>query len=268
MISLDDLNCLKGRTALVTGGSAGLGRVCAQALASAGARVLIASRKAQACEAAAAELSAFGECEGFAGDVGTKEGVAALAREVGRRTGRLDILVNNAGATWGAPFEAFDWAAWDRVLSVNLIGLFTLTRDLVPLLEAAGTDDMPARVVNMGSTVGTVPIGQQAYSYAASKAAVHHLTRVLSNEFAARHITFNAIAPGLFETRMTAFAAADEARKTRAMDAVPMKRFGRPAELAATLLYLCGRGGSYTTGAVIPLDGGMSADAIKSMWEN
>lgn len=267
MTLIEALFSLKGKTALVTGGSAGIGRTCAEALLAAGARVLIVSRKVDDCVAAAKVLSEFGSCEGFGGTVGTADGVAAIAAEVRARTDRLDILVNNAGATWGAPFESFDWAAWDRVLSVNLIGLFDLTRSLVPLLLESGSPEDPARVVNMGSTVGTIPIGQHAYSYAASKAAVHHLTRILSNEFAARNVNINAIAPGLFETRMSAFALSRDAVREHALTSIPMHRFGRTTDLAGTLLYLCGLGGAYTTGAIVPLDGGMASDAMRSMWE-
>jgi NAD(P)-dependent dehydrogenase (short-subunit alcohol dehydrogenase family) len=266
MLSIDELFTLKGKTALVTGGATGLGRICAEALLGAGARVLIASRKADQCVEVAKELSGIGPCEGFGGNVNSEEGVADLVTKVRSRTDALDILVNNAGATWGAEFDKFDWAAWERVLSVNVIGLFTLTRDLMPMLIASGSSETPSRVVNMGSVTGTLPIGGNAYSYAASKAAVHHLTRVLSNEFVARNVNINAIAPGPFETRMTAFALANEETRQHAVNSIPMGRFGTPADLARTLLFLCGRGGAYTTGAIIPLDGGMSSDAVRSLW--
>lgn len=264
---LEDLFSLKGKTALVTGGSAGLGRICAEALASAGARVLIASRKLENCVAVAQEISEFGECEGFSGNVDSESGVAELADELRKRTSKLDILVNNAGATWGADFKDFAWKDWDRVLSVNLVGLFALTRELMPMLEQSATGDFPSRVINMGSVVGTLPVAQNAYSYGASKSAVHHLTKMLSNEFAARNITINAIAPGPFETRMTAFALSKKRTRDAAINSIPMRRLGRASDLSGTLLFLCGRGGSFTTGAVVPLDGGMASDAVKNMYE-
>ena len=266
MHSIDELFTLKGKTALVTGGATGLGRICAEALLGAGARVLIASRKADQCVEVAKELSAIGPCEGFGGNVNSEEGVADLVKNVKFRTDTLNILVNNAGTTWGAEFDKFDWAAWERVLSVNVIGLFTLTRDLMSVLVASGSAEAPSRVVNIGSVAGTLPIGGNAYSYAGSKAAVHHLTRVLSNEFVARNVNVNAIAPGPFETRMTAFALASEEARRHAVAAIPMGRLGTPADLAGTLLFLCGRGGAYTTGAIIPLDGGMSSDVVRSLW--
>ena len=266
MFSIDELFSLKGKTALVTGGGAGLGLTCAQALLSAGARVLICSRKTDVCEAAARELSAIGPCEGFGGSVDTESGVAALAEELQRRTDRLHILVNNAGVTWGADFEDFPWRGWDKVMSVNVTGLFELTRRLMPLLLDSAQPRSPSRVVNLGSITGTLPIADRAYSYAASKAAIHHLTRVLSREFAARHVTFNAIAPGPFESRMTAFALGSEEGRAHAARAIPMGRLGEAEDLAGPLLFLTSRAGAYTTGVILPADGGMSADAPKSLW--
>ena len=266
MISIADLFSLKGRTALVTGGATGLGRVAAEALLSAGARVLIASRKAEACEEAARELSAVGPCEGFGGTVATEAGVIELADEVRRRTGDLHILVNNAGLTWGTPFEKFPWKAWERVLAVNVSGLFTLTRELMPMLVAAGTADHPASVINLGSVMGTVTQSETAYSYSASKSAVHHLTRILAAEFAARHVNVNAIAPGPFPSNMTNFAIAEEAGLKRAEATVPSGRLGRVDDIAGTVLYLAGRAGAYTTGAIVPLDGGIIVASGPSMF--
>jgi NAD(P)-dependent dehydrogenase (short-subunit alcohol dehydrogenase family) len=261
LFTFEDLFSVKGRTALVTGGATGIGRICAEALLSAGARVLIASRKAEACEAVAKELSALGSCEGFGGTVASEEGVKALAAEARRRTEKLDILINNAGTTWGAPFETFEWKAWERVLSVNVAGLFTLTRDLAPLLFQSGTEERPANVINIGSVMGTITQSGRSYSYSASKAAVHHLTRILAAEFACRHVTVNAIAPGPFKTKMTAFALDKDEGVDIASESVPMKRVGRPEDIAGTVLYLTGLGGAYTTGAIIPVDGGGSAYA-------
>ena len=195
----------------------------------------------------------------------SEPGVTALAGEVRKRTDRLDILVNNAGVNWGARFEAFEWKAWERVLSVNVTGLFTLTRDLMPLLLKSGGEDRPATVINIGSVMGTVTQSESAYAYAASKSAVHHLTRILASEFAGRHVTVNAIAPGPFKTKMTSFALDKPEGLDAALAAVPMRRLGRPEDLAATLLYLAGRGGAYTTGAIIPVDGGVSVYAPPAM---
>lgn len=266
MKGFDELFSVRGKTALVTGGATGLGRICAETLLRAGARVLIASRKADQCRAAAEELSQFGSCEGFGGDVGTEAGVLALAAEVRQRTDRLDILVNNSGTTWGAPFEEFGWNAWDRVLSVNVVGLFSLTRLLMPMLLDAARPNDPARIVNIGSMTGTLPLADNAYSYATSKAAVHHLTRILANEFAGRGVNVNAIAPGPFNTRMTSYALGAEDSRERAGATVPVGRIGEPDDLAAAILYLCGRGGNFIAGAVLPLDGGISVQTRQHMF--
>ncbi|HLW90017.1 MAG TPA: SDR family oxidoreductase [Roseiarcus sp.] len=258
MFTLQELFSVAGRTALVTGGATGIGRFCAEALLSAGARVFIASRKGDACEAVAKELSAIGPCEGFGGTVASEEGVKALSAELHRRTDKLDILVNNAGTTWGAPFETFEWKAWERVMAVNVAGLFSLTRDLAPLLFKSGTRERPANVINIGSVMGAITQSDRSYSYSASKAAVHHLTRIMAAELAGRHVTVNAIAPGPFMSKMTAFSLSKEEGLAAALESVPMKRVGRPQDIAGTVLYLAGVGGAYTTGAIIPVDGGGS----------
>ena len=261
MSYLDDLFSVAGKTALVTGAATGIGRMAATGLVMGGARVMIASRKGADCVRVAQELNDLGgpgAAEGFSGDVGTEEGIAALVGEVRSRTGRLDILVNNAGITWGAPFEDFPYAAWEKVLAVNVAGLFHLTRELTPLLENAASDDDPARVINLGSVMGTQPLADGAYSYAASKAAVHHLTRTLAIEFAQRRITVNAFAPGPFQSRMTAFATATDEQAAHIGSRVPLGRVGAPDDIAGATLYLCSRAGRYVTGAILPLDGGQS----------
>lgn len=261
MSYLDELFSVAGKTALVTGAATGIGRMAATGLIQAGANVMIASRKGADCERTAEELNALGaagKAEGFAGDVSSEEGVLALAEEVKKRTDKLHILINNAGVSWGEPFETFPFHAWARVMNVNVAGLFHLTRELVPLLEKAASDEDPSRIINLGSVMGTQPLADGAYSYTASKAAVHHLTRTLANELAERRITVNAFAPGPFQSRMTAFATKTDEQAARIGSRVPMGRIGAPDDIAGATLYLCSRAGSYVTGAILPLDGGQS----------
>ncbi len=259
---LDSLFSVAGKTALVTGGATGIGRMVATGLIRAGATVLIASRKGEACEEVAEELNALdapGKAIGFAGDVGSEEGIAALVATVNAHTDKLHILVNNAGVTWGEPLDTFPHMAWHKVMNVNVGGLFTLTRELLPLLDAAASDEDPARIINLGSVMGTQPVAEGAYSYSASKAAVHHLTRILAGEFAGRRITVNAFAPGPFQSKMTAFATGSEEKAKKVGQGVPLGRIGSPDDIAAATLYLCGKSGSYVTGLILPLDGGLSA---------
>ena len=255
---------LFGKVALVTGGATGIGRMAAHGLAAAGARVLIASRKADACQAVAAELNALGlrgSVEGFGGDVASQEGIANLVAAVQARTDVLHILMNNAGRTWGAPLGAHPYEAWEKLLSLNVTGMFHLTQSLLPLLRAAARPEDPARVVNVGSVMGDIPKGTATYSYAVSKGAVHHMTRVLSNDLAHEFITVNAIAPGPFVSKMTAFALASEEGRAKSAEGVPLGRVGSPEDIAGALQFLCGRGGAYLSGAILPLSGGMQSNA-------
>ncbi|MGO4838834.1 SDR family oxidoreductase, partial [Rhizobiaceae sp. 2RAB30] len=208
------------------------------------------SRKGADCERVADELNALGgrgKATGFAGDVSSEAGIAALVQDVKARTDRLNILINNAGVSWGEPLETFPYHAWAKVLNVNVTGLFHLTRELLPLLDKAASDADPSRVINLGSVMGTQPLADDAYSYTASKAAVHHLTRTLANEFAARRITVYAFAPGPFQSRMTAFATASEEQAAHVGGHVPIGRIGAPDDIAGATLYLCSRAGSYVT---------------------
>jgi len=253
---VNDLFDVSGRTALVTGGSRGIGLMIARGFVEAGVRVYVSSRKAEVCEQVASELSQLGECIAAPADLSTEDECRRLADEVSdREGGRLDILVNNAGATWGASLDDFDDAAWDRVLDLNVKGVFHLTRYLTPALAAAATPEDPARVINIGSVDGLhVPV-LETYSYSTSKAAVHHLTRVLSRKLAPKHITVNAIAPGPFESKM--MAATLDAFGDMIKAGVPLRRIGEPEDMAGVSIFLASRAGSYITGVVLPVDGGM-----------
>ncbi|EBA17830.1 oxidoreductase, short chain dehydrogenase/reductase family protein [Roseobacter sp. SK209-2-6] len=256
-----DLFSLEGKTALVTGGATGIGRMAAEAMVRAGAFVLIASRKGEACAAVAEELNALnapGSAEGFAGDVASAEGIADLVAEVKKRTDQLDILMNNSGITWGAELESFPHEAWEKVMNVNVTGVFELTRQLLPMLTASGSNGDPARVINVGSVMGEVPMGDGAYSYSASKAAVIHLSKILAKELASKNITVNALAPGPFVSRMTAFVTADKEMREKVGRDVPLGRVGRYEDIAGAVLFLSGKGGAYVTGSIVPVSGGIN----------
>ena len=255
---MSDLFDISGKTALVTGGSRGIGLMIARGLVQAGAQVFISSRKVEDLEASAAELEQDGKCEAIPADLSTPEGARGLGQAIRERTDRLEILVNNAGASWGAPLEEFPASGWDRTMHTNVEGIFHLTVSLLPVLRAAASVEDPARVVNIGSVDGIrVPVVEN-YSYSASKAAVHMLTRHLAKRLAPDHVTVNAIAPGPFESKMMAFMLRDEESRQAVTDMVPLRRIGRPDDAAGLTIFLCSRAGSYLTGAVIPLDGGIT----------
>jgi NAD(P)-dependent dehydrogenase (short-subunit alcohol dehydrogenase family) len=248
---------LSGKTAVVTGGTRGIGLMIARGLLEAGSRqVYISSRKAEGCAEAERELAAYGQVTAIQADLSTEAECLRLARAVGERERELHILVNNAGATWGAPLEEFPASAWDKVLDLNLKSPFFLTRAFLPLLEAAGTDDDPARVINIGSIDGLRVPPLPTYSYSASKAGLHHLTRVLARELGPRHITVNAIAPGPFESKM--MAATLRTFGDAIAQAAPLRRIGRPDDMAGAAVFLSSRAGAYVTGAVLPVDGGIA----------
>jgi NAD(P)-dependent dehydrogenase (short-subunit alcohol dehydrogenase family) len=260
---MSDLFRLDGKVALVTGGSRGIGLMMARGLVDAGATVYLSSRKADACDAAVAELSPHGRAYALPADVSTEDECRRLAGELASREERVHVLVNNAGTNWGAPLEQFPESGWDKVLDLNLKAPFFLTRALLPQLEAAGTAEDPARVVNVGSIDGlAVPIFP-TYSYSASKAALHHMTRVLARELGPRHVTVNAVAPGPFESRM--MHATLESFGDQIAAAAPLRRIGRPEDMAGVVVYLASRAGAYVTGAVIPVDGGLATTATSGV---
>lgn len=256
-IHVPTLFSLEGKTALITGGSRGIGLMIAQGYVAAGVHVYISSRKAAVCDAVAEELSAMGRCTSLPADISTAEGCQDLADAFMEQESKLDILVNNAGATWGAPFDTYPDDGFDKIMFLNVHSVFSLTRNLAKALETAGTADDPARVINIGSMDGLhVPTVSETgtFAYSASKAAVHHLTRSLAIELAPRQITVNAIAPGFFESKMTDYVLGNF--KESIEDNAPLNRIGKPEEMAGIAIYLASRAGAYTTGAVIPVDGG------------
>jgi NAD(P)-dependent dehydrogenase (short-subunit alcohol dehydrogenase family) len=255
---LDELFSVSGKVVVVTGGTRGIGRMIAAGFVAAGADVVVASRKADAVTATVDSLSELGRCSGVAADLSSEDGARQLAAAVAGGHERVDVLVNNAGATWGAPLVEHDTASWDRVLNLNVQGIFHTTKFFLPLLEAGSAPDAPSRVINIGSIDGIhVPV-LESYSYSASKAAVHQLSRHLAKRLAPG-ITVNAVAPGPFESKM--MAATLEAFGDQIVASAPMRRIGRPDDMAGVAIFLASRAGAYVTGAVIPVDGGIATTA-------
>lgn len=252
-----DLFSVKDKVALVTGGSRGIGLMIARGYVENGVKTYISSRKKDVCDQAAAELSEHGTCVSLPADCSTQAGCDSLAAAFAEREPALHILVNNAGANWGAPLTEFPDSAWDKVLALNVKGVFHLTRALLPQLEKAAKPGDPARVINIGSIDGLRVPMLDTFSYSASKAAVHHLTRVLAHHLAPKNITVNAVAPGPFESKMMA-ATLDRFRDA-IVASCPMGRIGEPEDMAGIAIYLASRAGAYLTGTVIPVDGGISA---------
>ena len=258
-MKIEELFSVRGKVAVVTGGSRGLGEMIARAYVENGVKVYITARRAEACEQLARELSQIGECIAIPADLSQMEEIDRFAHEIEKREKRLDILVNNAGASWGASFQEFPESGWDKVMDLNVKSVFFLTQRLLALLEAAGSAESYARVINIGSIEGIRTSHLEAYSYASSKAGVNHLTRIMAKFLAPKRIAVNAIAPGYFPSKMT--AAIDEEGSIAVVEDAPMKRMGNSDDLAGIALYLASKASAFVCGAVIPVDGGLATTA-------
>jgi NAD(P)-dependent dehydrogenase (short-subunit alcohol dehydrogenase family) len=253
---ISSLFSVRGKVAVVTGGSRGIGAMIASGLVRAGCRVYITARKSGECDAKAAELSAFGECVSVPADLSSPGGVDQLMEVVEAREERLHILVNNAGAAWGAPLEEYPLAAFDKLWNINVKAMFELTVRSLPLLRAAASAADPGRVVNIGSIDGLTIPATENYAYSTTKAGVHMLTRHLAHQLATDPITVNAVAPGPFDSKMMAFVLDAPDGRAAVADRIPLGRIGEPDDMAGVVIYLSSRAGRYVTGAVIPVDGG------------
>jgi NAD(P)-dependent dehydrogenase (short-subunit alcohol dehydrogenase family) len=251
---MNDLFSLHGRTALVTGGSRGIGRMIAEGFLAQGARVYISSRKAEACDKAAAEMCKIGPCVSLPADVSSVEAAAAMAAAFAEREDRLDILVNNAGAAWSAEFDTFPESGWDKVVNLNLKAPFFLTQALAPQLRAAAKV-RPTKVINMASIDGVSVNPLETYSYAASKAGLIHLTRRMALRLIQDNIVVTAIAPGAFASDMNKDAR-DHADAVAAH--IPSRRIGSAEDIAGAAIYLASRAGDYVVGSTLVVDGGVT----------
>jgi len=257
MSVIDELFGVAGKSVLVTGGSRGIGRAIAEAFVRAGARVYICSRDAQSCTETAAVLAAEGTCIALPSNLATDEGRKRLVAMLAARESSLNVLVNNAGAIWTAPLAEYPESGWDKVFDLNVKGTFFLIKELTNLLEAAATPDDPSRIINVGSIDAFRIPPHESYAYPASKAALHQLTRQLASRLAARHITVNVIAPGLYPSKMLAAPSELEAHR-ELVAPIPLKRLAGPADMAGAALFLASKAGSYVTAAVLPVDGGLA----------
>ncbi|KAK3821196.1 MAG: hypothetical protein J3Q66DRAFT_280407 [Benniella sp.] len=252
---------VKGKVVLVTGGSRGIGLMIAHGFVVNGAKVYITSRSAKVCDQVASELTKLGpgECISIPADLQSLEEVKRLVAEIAKRETQVHVLVNNAGANWSEAIETYPDSAFEKVMNLNLKRVFSLSQAMLPLLEAAATEKLPASIINIGSVDGFQVPMQETYAYSASKAALHQMTKVMASHLGPRHITCNAIAPGPFESKMMAQTLKDFGDVIVA--GIPLGRIGLPEDLAATSIYLASRAGAYTTGAVIPVDGGLLVKA-------
>ncbi len=255
-MKIEDLFSVRDKLVVITGGSRGIGEMIARAYVENGARVIISARNAAVCDGLAAQLSKIGECVSIPADLSKMAEIERFAAAVAARESKVDILFNNAGASWGAPFDDFPESGWDKVMDLNVKSIFFLTQKLVKLLEAAGTAHDNARVINIGSIEGIHVSDIESYSYAASKAGVLHMTRMMAKYLAGRHIAVNAIAPGFFPSKMTMGIPADIAGHTLA--ATPMKRMGDSDDMGGVALFLGSRASAFLCGSVVTVDGGFA----------
>ena len=257
MSDYSDLFDVSGKIAVVTGGTRGIGEMIATGFVKQGVKTYVTSRKADACAAIAEKLG----CEAAPFDLSNMEGIEAFSAWIKEREEKVDILINNAGALWAEPLESYSEEGWDRTIDLNVKSIFFLTQKLLPELRAAAKAEGRGRVINIGSVEGLTTPAWENYAYPISKAAVHHMTRVLSNRLAKDQITVNAIAPGPFVSKMTAFVLASDEGKDAVGSAMPLGRIGQPDDVIGLSTFLCSRAADYITGATIPLDGGFVAGA-------
>lgn len=258
---MNNLFSLNGKTAVITGGSSGIGAMIAKSFVENGVKTYITSRKQNALEEKAKEFSHYGECIALQSDLSSNKGIIEFVNTIGRLENSMDILVNNAGTSWSAPIVGFPEHGWDKVMDINLKSVFFLTQQLLPLLKSAGNKKDPSRVINIASINGITHPNMPTYSYSSSKAAVIHLTKHMGADLARENININGIAPGYFPSKMTSFIEHDEEMTRMVLNKIPIRRMGEPDDIAGAAIYLSSKASSWICGQTIVVDGGMVAAA-------
>ncbi len=256
---MKDLFSVSGKVAVVTGGSRGIGAMIARGFVENGVKTYITARKVEELQATADQLNEIGECIAIASDLSTLDGIVAFTDALKEKEEQIHILVNNAGATWGEEIDNFPEAGWDKVMDLNAKSPFFLIQKLLPAMRSAGTKEDPARVINISSINAYANPNMTNYSYSASKAAILHLTRHLAADLVGDNINVNGIAPGLFPSKMTAFAIGGQEEAVGAT--IPRGRIGNAEDAAGTAIYLCAKASAWVTGHTVVLDGGVIANA-------
>ncbi len=256
-MNINELFNVEGKTAVVTGGSRGIGEMITAGLLANGVKVYITARKIGPLLAKAEELSNKynGECIALGCDLSTLEGVTSFANQIKEKEEGIDFLINNAGAAWAEPFDTFSEAGWDKVMDLNTKSLFFLSQQMKPLLTKNASLEDPSRIINIGSIDGLNTPAFETFSYSTSKAAVHHLTRHLAHRLVRENILVNAIAPGPYPSNMLGAAVAHDYSEIAKRN--PRKRVGTPEDIAGLVIFMCSRAGAYTVGETVTSDGGI-----------
>eukprot|EP00747_Dinoflagellata_sp_TGD_P023434 gnl/TRDRNA2_/TRDRNA2_129804_c0_seq1.p1 gnl/TRDRNA2_/TRDRNA2_129804_c0~~gnl/TRDRNA2_/TRDRNA2_129804_c0_seq1.p1 ORF type:complete len:315 (-),score=65.52 gnl/TRDRNA2_/TRDRNA2_129804_c0_seq1:100-996(-) len=262
-LGISSLFGVKGKVALITGGSRGIGLMAAKALVENGAKVYVSARKADVCEAVAQTLNSLGpgQCFALPADVSTDKACKELAAQLQAKESKLDILMNNAGATWGSSFEDHPESAWGKVMSLNVASIFHLTRACTPMLLAASGGNLnPSHVINIGSVGGEISsVGDNNPAYLTSKAAVAHLTKHLAGYFARKGVVVNNIQPGVFPSKMTFdYQLKTEKGVEMSANMHPVGRVGTEEDMAGLVIFLSSRASAFVTGESINLEGGVA----------
>mmetsp|Transcript_38696 Transcript_38696/g.50993 ORF Transcript_38696/g.50993 Transcript_38696/m.50993 type:complete len:262 (+) Transcript_38696:76-861(+) len=255
-MEISKLFSVEGKNVLVTGGGTGIGYMIAKGFVNNGANVIISSRKDTGIVAKELEGMGPGKCTSISADITETSAVDQLKQKVAEHTeGRLHVLVNNSGCNWAAPFDKFPKAGFKKVMDLNITAAFEMSQAMMPLLEATASKQDPARIINIGSTDGLHVTVFETYAYAASKAGILHLTKIMAGQLGSRNVTVNAIAPGPFQSKMMRATLKKYGEQVKG--STVLGRIGSEEDMAGTALWLSSRAGAFVTGSTIVVDGGI-----------